>query len=232
MLDQIEVIYENDDLLVVNKPAGLLVHKTENKDGEYTISDWFIDRYPKALRVGESTRPGVVHRLDKDTSGTLVLAKNNLIFDDLKRQFHDHLIKKEYRAIVYGVFKEESGIIERPIGRSRRDPRIRTADKGAVGRLREAITRYEVLERFKDYSYISVQPQTGRTHQIRVHLKLISKPIVCDFLYAPNRPCLPGLNRQALHAHKLIINYQDNILELKSPLPDDFKQALDYLRLA
>jgi len=237
----IEVIYEDDDVVVINKPYGVLVHE-DGRSNEKTVVDWFLIRAPEARGVGEPgkaqdgtalERSGVVHRLDKDTSGVLVLAKNQDAFLHLKAQFHDRHAKKEYRAIVYGTMKERWGTIDRAIGRSARDFRLRSADRGAKGLLRQATTDWECLEQAGGYAYLSVKPKTGRTHQIRVHMKSVGHPVLCDELYASknflSKDSL-GLKRLALHAHSLTIELPNaGDKTFIAPLPKEFEKALKTL---
>ncbi len=252
-----EIIFEDENYLVINKPAGLNVHG-DGKREEYTLSDWLIEKYPEIKKVGEpfvdkdgkeTLRPGIVHRLDKDTTGVMVVAKNQDTFQFFKAQFKNHEIQKTYIALVYGNFREDEGEINRAIGRSGKDFRIKSAASNAKGVLREAVTRYKILERFKtsdkslgDLSLVEVAPLTGRMHQIRVHMKFISHPIVCDKLYAPGRPCVGKLDHQALHAQKIslkvpisdrVANVGDPVAETRqfeAPLPADFAAALEELR--
>ncbi|HYC83446.1 MAG TPA: RluA family pseudouridine synthase [Candidatus Paceibacterota bacterium] len=240
-MPEILIIYEDADVLVVNKPAGLTVH-ADGFSGEPTLVDWLLDNRPEIKGIGEAMtlpsgqiidRPGIVHRLDRDTSGCMIVAKTQEAFVSLKEQFQGRQVQKSYRALVYGDIKTDKGIIDFPIGRSRKDPRMRSAHKGASGKLREALTHYKVLERFDGYSYLEAFPKTGRTHQIRVHLKAIHHPIVCDALYAPGRSCLPGMDRQALHAFRLEAVLPSGRREaFEAPLPDDFQTALDHLKSA
>jgi 23S rRNA pseudouridine1911/1915/1917 synthase len=239
-MEDIQIIFEDDNILVINKPAGLLVHD-DGHNTEPTLIDWLLERYPNIAEVGEPMklqdgtelkRPGIVHRLDKDTSGVLVVAKNQTTFEYLKTQFQDRLLNKKYLALVHGEFKELSGVVELPIGRSKRDPRLRVAHQKASGKLREALTEYQVLEQFGHMSLVEARPKTGRTHQIRVHLKAIQHPIVCDELYAPGWPCPEELGRQALHAAELEITLPGGEKKsFKAELPRDFQEALDKLRM-
>lgn len=228
------VIFENNDMLVVNKPSGMIVHNDGRSKGR-TVVDWFLARMPSARGVGEGgfaqdgtllERSGVVHRLDRDTSGILVLAKNQEAFAHLKAQFHDHHIKKEYRAFVYGTMKEKWGSVDRPIGRSTKDFRLKSAQRGARGALREARTDWELITQSTKHAYLKVTPKTGRTHQIRVHLKAVGRPIVHDDLYSPD-DLLKGNNlgfiRLALHAYGLKIQIPSGEEKLFiAPLPEDF----------
>lgn len=237
-----KIIFEDKDVLVINKPAGLSVHSDGTKK-EITLADWLVGRFPELIDVGEVSigragqeilRPGIVHRLDRDTSGVMIIAKNQSTFNFLKKQFKDRAVKKTYQAIVEGVFAhpEEEKIIDLPIGRSAKDSRKRVASKKAEGVLREAKTIFKVVESFdKNYSLVEAYPQTGRTHQIRVHFKALQHPIVCDALYSNRSTCIPGLSRQALHAHKLDIKLPNgDKQEFVADLPADMVLALDHLR--
>lgn len=239
MTKDITILYEDKDILAINKPAGLVVH-SDGRTQEKTLTDWIISRYPDLLSVGEPqklqngavvTRPGVVHRLDRETSGVVVLAKNQTSFESLKKQFQEHTVKKVYSAFVYGCIKQKQGIIDIPIGRSKSDFRLWLADARARGHQREAITEYQVLEEGVNASFIEVLPKTGRTHQIRVHMKAINHPVVCDKRYAPKRSCILGLNRLALHARLISVRtYSGSLVVIEAPLPEDFSRALKRLR--
>ncbi|MBP9715136.1 MAG: RluA family pseudouridine synthase [Candidatus Pacebacteria bacterium] len=236
---KIKILYEDSNILVIDKPSGIVVHP-DGRTKERTISDWVIENYPKLKGVGEPItfdgqeldRPGIVHRLDRETSGVLVIVKNAKAFAHFKKQFMDRQVKKVYHAIVSGFLKNDHGVINKPIGRSPSDFRRRLAGRGARGELREAITEYKVLKRFIDkngekFSYIEVMPKTGRTHQIRVHMKFLSHPIVCDKLYAPKNPCPKGLSRMALHASSILFkDLKNKIIKIESPLPLEFKKIL------
>jgi|SRR3989339_88678 len=242
-----KILYEDEDILVVNKPAGIMVHgdgRTKNK----TISDWILKTRPEMKEVGEParfhgkdgdvkiiTRPGIVHRLDKDTTGVLIIAKNTYAYRFLKKQFRERSIKKTYIAIVHGSVKEERGVIDRPIGRSATDFRKRSASRGAKGDLRQAITTYRTVKRFeektkdgiKKYSLLELFPKTGRTHQIRVHLKAIGHPIVSDNLYAGKLGGGLSLDRPALHAKSVSFsNLSGKSVTVEAPMPSDFETAL------
>lgn len=232
------IIFENDDILVINKPAGLMVHG-DGKNTVPTLADWILAHYPALAEVGEPQldahgkpimRPGIVHRLDRETSGVLVVAKTQEAFSYLKDQFKNRTIQKTYCALVYGVVQKEEGTITAPIGRSRVSGRwtaVRPGDK-----TREALTEYRVLERYREYTALTITPRTGRTHQIRVHLKSIGHPVVCDTLYAQKRLCpVTGLSRLALHAEKLhLILPSGEECTFTAPLPQDFSGALEALR--
>lgn len=238
MVKKISVLYEDEDVLVLNKPAGLVVHP-DGKTKEPTLVDWLIENYPDIQGVGEPLilpdgtsidRPGIVHRLDRDTSGVIVIAKNQEAFVFLKTQFHDRTIAKTYFAFVWGEFKEERGIIDRPIGRSVSDFRQWSAGRGARGELRKALTHFAVKKKGKGISYVEVWPKTGRTHQIRVHFKSINHPVVGDKRYAEERESALGFKRVALHAGFLEFNTPNGKrLRIEAPLPKDFQNALKEL---
>lgn len=230
----IKIIYEDEDVLAVNKPAGLMVHpdpKRKDKD-EDTLVDWLAKDYPEIKKVGDEPklRPGIVHRLDKETSGVLVIAKNQRAFEFLKRQFQERVVKKEYLALVRGVLNEPKGVIDLPIGKSKKDFRKRAAKVGVTGKIREAVTEYEVVKRFGGYTLVKVFPKTGRTHQIRVHFKAIGHPVVCDKLYGPKKQNCLGLQRHFLHASSLEIALPSGgRIKLEADLPDDLQKTLKSL---
>lgn len=239
MESNIDIIYEDEAILVLNKPAGLVVHG-DGRTEEPTLAEWLLATYPDIRGVGEPwinqqgvtiERPGIVHRLDRETSGVMIVAKTQGAFLELKTFFQEHAIKKTYRAFVYDSMKEEEGDIDRPIGKSKNDFRKWSAQPGSRGLQREAHTHWEVLQTIQDgahtYAYLELTPTTGRTHQLRVHLKAIHHPIVCDSLYAPNRPCALGFARLALHAHTLTLPKgfaSQDVFE--APLPADFQHAI------
>ncbi len=239
----IPILYEDDDVIVIGKPSGVMVHG-DGRSSVETVTDWLVAHYPAARGVGEPItlqngevmdRPGIVHRLDAETSGVLILAKNQDAFVHLKKQFHDRLTKKEYRAFVYGRMQEVKGVVDRPIGRSTQDFRLRSAQRGAKGHLREAVTEWERIAAGDTYSYVRFFPQTGRTHQIRVHAKAINHPIVHDELYAPAHLASLadplGFERLALHASSLTIELPSGRTEtFVAPLPTDFVRAEGLLR--
>ncbi|MBY0110943.1 RluA family pseudouridine synthase [Patescibacteria group bacterium] len=230
------IIYEDEQLVAVNKPAGVMTHP-DGKTSEETVSDWFAARYPESKDVGEVqklpdgtelTRPGVVHRLDRDTSGVIVLAKTQEAHAFLKSAFQNREAKKTYVAFVYGIPKERRGVIEFAIGRSRKDFRLRSAQPKAKGLLREAVTRYEVIADNGTHSIMKAMPETGRTHQIRVHLKAIHHPVVGDTLYAPGRPEDLGFNRLGLHAYRLELPSPTGEPRiLTAPLPEELMKGVE-----
>jgi len=257
-----EIIYEDENVLVLNKPAGLVVHGDlsrlkkadgkERKSKEETLCDWVLENYPEMENVGEPMqiynevikRPGIVHRLDKETSGVIVLAKNQDTFYFLKEQFQNRRIEKVYNAVAWGNIRQDEGTIDAPIGRHSKDFRQWSATRGARGQMREAMTEYKVLSRFsahdghisdkeeggEKFVFLEVRPKTGRTHQIRVHLKFLGNPIVCDKLYAENRKCVLGFERVALHARKITLEIPEKGTKtFEAPYPEDFVEVMGRL---
>ncbi len=229
----IPIIFENDDIVVINKPAGVSVHPGAGAPA-YTVAHWFIDRYPSAVNVGEDPeRPGIVHRLDKDTTGAMVLAKTSAAYDQLKHQFKYHRARKEYLALVYGVPGKPSGRITRPLLRSPRNPLRRTVTRAPQGK--SAITEWKIEQAFgTDYALLRAFPLTGRTHQIRAHLHFLGHPIVGDPLYTFRRRRPPrGISRQLLHAEKLTLTLPGHVRQtFTAPLPTDFTSLLETLTAA
>ncbi|MCC7469600.1 MAG: RluA family pseudouridine synthase [Bacteroidetes bacterium] len=234
-----EIIFENKDFLVINKPAGLVVH-SDGKTKEATLVDWVIENYPEMENVGEPLilangevikRSGIVHRLDRETSGAMILAKTQESFDFFKKAFKDRDIEKTYNAFVFGSVKNDLGTIDAPIARSRSDFRKWSAQRGARGQERMAITEYKVLERFEEsgqkFSFLELMPKTGRTHQIRVHMKYLNHPIVGDSLYGGKVWQGLGFDRVALHSRKIsFANLQGEVREFEAPYPQDFLDVI------
>ena len=254
---KIKILYEDPNILAIDKPSGLIVH-SDGKTKEDSVVDWFVKKYPKTKNVGEKEggviRPGVVHRLDRETSGVLLLAKNQKAYEFLKKQFMEREIKKTYVAIVSGDMKEDRGVINKPIGRSPKDFRRYLAGRGARGEMRDAVTQYRVLKRFEaeyykissrsslprvrggshtdkkfynttlsKFSYLEIHPKTGRTHQIRVHMKYKNHPVVCDHLYDPEGFCPKNIGRLALHAKSIEFkNLKGEVVKVESPIPKEF----------
>lgn len=212
---KLPIIFENTHAVIINKPASLIVHPDEKTD-EYTVASWMHDVYGNHL-PGDEGREGVVHRLDRNTTGVLVLAKDEIAYTSFKKQFRDHTVRKVYRAIVEGNIKHDTGMISAPLARAKSDFRKRTIvdpfSQDNRGEEREAITRYKVLERStyndKPYTYVEVYPLTGRTHQIRAHFRGIRHPIIGDELYGS----LQGkalAERSMLHALKITLSVPED----------------------
>ena len=216
----LNIIYEDDDLLVVDKPAGLTVHPAPGHPG-HTLINAILSHFPHLADIGDSLRPGVVHRLDKDTSGVMIVAKNSVAQASLAEQFKTHSVVKAYLVLVKGHLTPENGIIEAAIGR---DPRNRKR-MTVVARGREARTEYQVVKYIGDYTLLEVRPETGRTHQIRVHLSAIRYPVVGDAMYGVKSA---HLSRQFMHASRLGFQLPatGEYVEFTSELPPDLEQAL------
>lgn len=247
ILEKVEILYEDDSCVVVNKPAGLMVHPDGRDEGPF-LTDWVVQRYPEAVDVGEPARtphgepiprPGIVHRLDRETSGALVITKTDDAHAALKRQFQERSVTKKYLAYVWGQVKEEFGTITRPIGRSSSDFRKWSAQRGARGEMRDAETYWTKVRDLmapvageggmqkEKFTLVEVEPKTGRTHQIRVHFLAIHHPVVSDMLYAPNKPKALGFDRTALHAKSVEFTSPatGKRVKVEAPLPEDFKRA-------
>lgn len=253
---KINILYEDANMLAIDKPAGISVHSDGKTKGK-TVADWVLKNYLKMEKVGEPSmyqgkeikRPGIVHRLDKDTSGVLVLAKNQKTYEFLKNQFKEREVKKVYHTVVSGFMREDRGVINKPIGRSPNDFRKRLAGRGARGELREAITEFRVIKRFTSpqpsperrgskapspfqekagdevkFTYLEVRPKTGRTHQIRVHMKFLNHPVVRDELYNSGKPAPIGFTHLALHSKSIELkNLKGETLKIEAPLPKEFE---------
>lgn len=232
---KIPIIYEDRDVVVIDKPAGITVHAGVGTNAP-TVADWFMARYPDARDVGDEGRAGIVHRLDKDTSGVMILAKNETTYLHLKKQFEHRHVRKEYLALVFGVPGGKDGRITRPIMRSRRNPMRRAVvDEKDLATLKmrrahkEAATEWQVERKFgSSYALLRVLPFTGRTHQIRVHLHFLGYPIVGDQLYTFKRKKQPqGVKRHLLHAEKLTIELPNEKRKtFTAPLAEDFDEVV------
>jgi len=214
------ILYEDDDLLVVDKPAGLAVHPAPGHPG-HTLANAVLAYLPALAKNGDTARPGIVHRLDKDTSGVILVAKNRLAQANLAAQFKARTVAKAYLVLVKGKLTPESGAIEAAIGR---DPRHRQR-MAVVSRGREARTAYRVIKYVGGHSLLEIKPETGRTHQIRVHLAAIGFPVVGDATYGVPSP---HVSRQFLHASKIGFRLPSTgaWVEFESPLPEDLERAL------
>lgn len=227
LLLHMNIIYQDKDIVVIDKPANLTVHPIK-KGQTNTLVDKLIALYPEIRNVGDDPlRPGIVHRLDKDTSGLMIITKNNQAFEYFKEQFQQKKIIKKYLALVHGKVKDQKGTVTKSISLSKKDHRKRSAllsDKSKA-----AWTEYKVKQTFKDYTLLEVTPKTGRTHQIRIHLASIGHPIAGDKQYSFKRQSPPkNLIRQFLHAYHLKFKLPSGkIIELKSELAQDLKQILE-----
>jgi 23S rRNA pseudouridine1911/1915/1917 synthase len=247
------ILYEDESIVVVDKPAGMIVHPAKGHWAG-TLASALAHHFGPLSGRGGPTRPGIVHRLDRDTSGAIVVAKNDRAHDALAAQFKSRQVEKEYLAIVVGVPDRDRDVIDEPIGKhptQREKKAIRRNDASA----RPAVTAYEVVERFAGYAFVRAMPKTGRTHQIRLHLAHIGCPVLCDRLYggratiseleliprdrmrhdcssADISRSKPLLERQALHAHRLAITHPTSAqyLQFEAPLPADMEHTLAALR--
>jgi 23S rRNA pseudouridine1911/1915/1917 synthase len=223
----IDIVYEDNDIIVVNKPKGLVVHPANgNWDG--TLVNAIMAKCKDSLSgIGGEIRPGIVHRLDKDTSGLLIIAKNDKAHLNLSEQIKDRKVKKVYYALVRGVVSENDATINMPIARSTKDRKKMAVDKNG----KEAITHFKVLERFDKYTLLEVKIDTGRTHQIRVHLSQIGYPVVGDEVYSNGKNEF-GVHGQLLHAKSLDFTHPSTgkKMHLEAELPEEFQSVLKQLR--
>ncbi|MDJ0756114.1 MAG: RluA family pseudouridine synthase [Ardenticatenaceae bacterium] len=227
----LDVIYEDQDMLAINKAAGIVMHPAVGHESG-TVANAIVYHYPHVLDVGGERRPGLVHRLDKNTSGVVLIAKHDRALNHLVGQFKDRTIKKVYLALVDGRIKPEKALIDAPIGRNPADrKRMTVIEPGTHYASQPSKTRYEAREFFANHTLVTCYPITGRTHQIRVHLSFINYPIVGDHIYGRRKPTV-NLWRQFLHAHEIHFRRpSDNKpVELKVPLPTELEQVLSQLR--
>lgn len=224
----LDIVYEDDDLLVVNKERGMVVHPAAGHYSGTLVNAVLAHAGSSLSSINGVNRPGIVHRIDKDTTGLLLICKNDLSHQSLAKQLEEHSITRRYHALVFGKIKEEDGIISAPIGRDEKD-RKKQAISYKHGK--EALTHYKVLERFSDSTLVECRLETGRTHQIRVHMKSIGHPLLGDPVYGlKNRK--DGISGQALHA--MILGFQHprtgEYMEFSAPYPADFQALLEKLR--
>ncbi len=223
---KIKIVFENDDFAIIDKPAGLLVQPLNFEDTN-TLANALLNHWPNIKNVGEDPlRPGIVHRLDKDTSGLMIIPKTNNAFKSFKLKFQNHTCQKVYTALIYGHLKNKKGIINSAIAYSKNKfNRRKVTLKSNYGK--EAITEYEVIKEFKNATLVKVRPRTGRTHQIRVHFASISNFVIGDREYGSNKINTQyGLNRQFLHAGELIFTYKRVKYHFVSKLPTDLQKIL------
>lgn len=224
----LSVVYEDDDVLVIDKPRGMVVHPAAgNWDG--TVVNAVLAHCGDTLSgVGGALRPGVVHRIDKDTSGLLILAKNDAAHLALSHQLHDHSLAREYEAVVCGTLRDDRGTIDAPLARSTRDRKKIAVTRDGTGR--RAVTHYEVLARYPGYTHVLCRLETGRTHQIRVHMAHLGHPVAGDPVYGPKHD-KTGLDGQCLHARRLRFVHPTTgeTMTLECPLPDYFTAFLKKL---
>ncbi len=224
----LEVVYEDGDVIVINKPRGMVVHPAAGHPSG-TVVNALLYHCRDLSGINGVMRPGIVHRIDKDTSGLLMAAKNDLAHVSLAAQLKEHTVNRRYSALVYGTIPHERGTIDAPLGRDPHDRKLYTVtDRGG----KHAVTHFTVLERFGDYTYAELQLETGRTHQIRVHMKYIGHPLVGDPVYGGRSGRTLGMRGQALHAGTLGFAHPRTgaQMDFTAPLPADMVEALHILR--
>lgn len=223
----LDILYEDDDLLVVNKPKGMVVHPAPGNYAGTLVNGLLYHCKGRLSGINGVVRPGIVHRIDKDTSGLLMVAKNDYAHQFLAAQIQAHSFTREYEAVVYGRLKQKTGTVDAPIGRSKKDRK-----KMAVTyeHAKNALTHYMLLKEYRDFTHIRCRLETGRTHQIRVHMSYIGHPIAGDPLYGPQK-VIQSLQGQCLHAKKIgfIHPASKEYMEFDSPLPEYFTGFLETL---
>ena len=223
----LDIVYEDDDVIVINKPQGMVVHPAPGHD-EHTLVNALLYHCPLST-INGTFRPGIVHRIDKDTSGLLMVAKNDAAHNSLAQQLAEHSITRKYVAIVWDNLKENDGIVDAPIGRHPKDRKKQSVMYDDTGK--RAVTHWKVLERFGSFTLVECQLETGRTHQIRVHMAYIKHPLLGDSVYGPAKSAA-GAKRQMLHAKTLGFVHPSTgkYMEFDSQLPEDFSEVLNKLR--
>lgn len=224
----LDIVYEDDDLLVVNKPKGMVVHPAPGNPDRTLVNALLYHCGTSLSGINGIIRPGIVHRIDKDTSGLLIVAKNDFAHQSLAAQIKEHSFTREYEAVVYGHLREQSGTVDAPIGRHPADRKKMTVTEKNS---RRAVTQYQVLEELPGFSYVRLRLETGRTHQIRVHMAYLGHPVAGDPVYGPKK-AIAALNGQCLHARVIGFRHprDGRYIELTSPLPPYFTAFLDRLR--
>ncbi len=225
----LEILYEDKDVIVINKPKGMVVHPAAGHYSGTLVNALMYHCGNDLSGINGVMRPGIVHRIDMDTTGSIIICKNDTAHNHIAEQLKEHSITRKYHAICYGVLKEDEGIINKPIGRHPND-RKKMAVNEKNGK--NAITHYKVLQRFQNYTYIECQLETGRTHQIRVHMASIGHPLLGDEVYAPGRKHAFHLNGQTLHAKILgfVHPINNEYIEIDAPLPEYFVNLLNKLK--
>lgn len=224
----LDIVYEDEDVLVINKPKGLVVHPAAGHQEDTLVNGLLYAKGDSLSGINGELRPGIVHRIDKDTSGLLAVAKNDLAHTVLASQLKDHTMARTYDAIVCGSFREDAGTVDAPIGRHPTDrKKMCVTQRGS----KPAVTHWEVVERFRGYTHIRCHLETGRTHQIRVHMAYIGHPLLGDTVYGHKKSEL-GQDSQCLHASSLCFRHprDGRPVLVFAPLPDYFQQVLEKLR--
>ncbi|MBJ7962928.1 RluA family pseudouridine synthase [Bacillus cereus] len=221
----LEIYYEDADVLVVNKPRGMVVHPAPGHTSG-TLVNGLMHHCTDLSGINGVMRPGIVHRIDKDTSGLLMVAKNDMAHESLVNQLVAKTVTRRYKAIVHGVIPHDKGTIDAPIGRDKKERQSMTVDENG----KNAVTHFQVLERFKDFTLVECRLETGRTHQIRVHMKYIGYPLAGDPKYGPKKTL--DMNGQALHAGILGFDHPrtGEYIQFEAPIPEVFEEVLNILR--
>ena len=224
----LEIVYEDEDVMVINKPKGLVVHPAPGHEDDTLVNGLLVAKGDSLSGINGELRPGIVHRIDKDTSGLLAVAKNDLAHTMLASQLKDHTMARTYDAIVCGSFREDNGTVDAPIGRHPTDRKKMCVTQRCS---KPAVTHYEVVERFRGYTHIRCHLETGRTHQIRVHMAYIGHPLLGDTVYGHKNKEL-GQDSQCLHASALCFRHprDGRPVMVFAPLPEYFQQVLEKLR--
>lgn len=227
----LDIVYEDEHLVVVNKPQGMVVHPAPGNYSGTLVNALLYHCRDTLSGINGKLRPGIVHRIDKDTSGLLVVAKSDEAHVPLTEMFKEHNFERKYHAILYGCPKEDEGTVALAIGRSKKDRKKMAFYPPDTPNTKNAVTHFRVLERFRGYTYVELSLETGRTHQIRVHMLSLSCPVLADPVYAPGRKTF-GLKGQCLHAKSIAFKHpiSGEDLSFDSPLPDYFTQTLETLR--
>ena len=225
----LDILYEDEDIIVVNKPKQTVVHPAPGHYSGTLVNALLYHCRGELSGINGTTRPGIVHRIDMDTTGSLVICKNDAAHQSLSKQLKEHSIHREYEAVAHGQFKETSGTVNAPIGRH---PTERKKMSVHARNAREAVTHYQVLEQFKGYAHIRCRLETGRTHQIRVHMASIGHPLLGDSVYGPKKCPFQELQGQTLHAKTLGLIHPrtGEYAEFSAPLPEYFTRLLEKLR--
>ena len=223
----LDILYEDEDLLIVNKPKNMVVHPAAGHATDTLVNAIMFHCKDNLSGINGVLRPGIVHRIDKDTTGSLIVCKNDFAHESIALQLKDHSITRKYRAIVHGRIKEEEGTVDAPIGRSPQDRKKMAINPSG----KPAVTHYKVLQRFEEFTYIECQLETGRTHQIRVHMSSIGHPLLGDDVYC-NKKTKYNLQGQTLHAMVIgfIHPHTKEYIEVSAPLPEYFTHLLEILK--
>jgi len=225
----LDILYEDQDIILVNKPKGMVVHPAAGHYSHTLVNGLMYHCKDQLSGINGVMRPGIVHRIDMDTTGVLIVCKNDMAHNSIAAQLKEHSITRRYQAIVHGVLKEDEGTVDAPIGRHQTERKKMCIN---YNNGRNAITHYQVLRRFEQYTYVECRLETGRTHQIRVHMASIHHPLLGDTVYGPSKCPVPGLIGQTLHAGVLgIVHPRTGVyMEFTAPLPGYFEKLLRTLR--